>query len=471
MTTDWISEIENGSFEADLVRLTLSGKGDKRYEGQGRLEWNHEGVSLFAVTDGGGNTFSQFVASLPGKPGELIPADEFLRLEASTQEGWVIKCERLSNGRFHEVHGQPTLTWEFCSDDFLSELRMTKPASRTLVGSGLECILTNCRLESWTRSSSLVYENVRFGREHHEFDWLEFDCHLGSVAIQKRDNGFAKLRLSLAEGNDAQVPDASSVCSALALLTGRRVEWIAQQVNSSEMHSRRLTTRSGRFCTQRYMAPLANDRRLSDGTEAFLSAATDYFATEEGKRVAGLIDACINSTENSFTTQAMVLCATVESLVKTYQSAIPKSPKNRARNRLLADARKEIAELLVRKGVDESDRRRIDGLFGMLHSTQVKTKLYELSSLHWARIEADEIEAWANLRNQVMHGSLVLADASREKCQVEIFRHQLVANLVNKILLQIIGYSGPFFDYSVWGIADFRPAEFFDGPSVDESTA
>ena len=250
--------------------------------------------------------------------------------------------------------------------------------------------------------------------------------------------------------------------NAVAFLTGRRVGCTAREVIRESNQSRFLATRPIRYCKQPYMGPFCHDTRLVVGYEQFLSLATNFFSTETGQHVAGLLDACINATENSFTTQAMVSCATVESLVDTYKHMVRSDESPPERKQFLNRVRKKVEELLVSLEVDAQDRNRIGGLFGMLHSTSTSAILRELCDRNWAEISANEVKAWSDLRNQVMHGNLVLENAKPEKVQTEVARLQLVTNLINKIVLQVIEYSGPFFDYSTWSISEFKSKDVIE---------
>ena len=105
----------------------------------------------------------------------------------------------------------------------------------------------------------------------------------------------------------------------------------------------------------------------------------------------------------------------------------------------------------------------------MLHSTSISATLRELCESGWANLTKVEVKAWSELRNQVMHGKLALGGADRTKIQKQITRQQLVVNLINKVVLQAVGYSGPFFDYSTWGISRFEPKVAVVAPIEDRA--
>jgi hypothetical protein len=59
-----------------------------------------------------------------------------------------------------------------------------------------------------------------------------------------------------------------------------------------------------------------------------------------------------------------------------------------------------------------------------------------------------EFEAWENIRHARAHGDFSISVQNHDKFQSEWADRDCVANLINKFVLALIGYSGPYTDYS-----------------------
>ena len=445
----------------DFVSLQLSGNYGREYVGHGRLQWSSDEVLLTATTDGGENVLERMLQPVSVPPGELLPDDHYLKLAGRTQCGWTIRCERLSPENFNAVSGQPTLTWTFGPSEFLAGLELERNGSANSRPPVSRANTTGCELSRWPRFTEIETKNDAFGKSQSKHDWLQYECHLGLVSIQKVDEKRSRLRVDHAVGVDSL--DTTAICAALSFISGRAIDLIAIEMGSPDQDRGWLRTRAGRVCATPYMGPFSHDSRLAAQYESAMACLTNLFTSDKGKHVAGLLYACINAADNNFTTQAMVLCATVESLADLYQQREVKSKDTDDRKTQLRGAKNAVVKLLTDMNLAESDVRRIEGLFSMLEATSAKSILNEFARTGWAQISSDEVVAWSRLRNKVMHGTLVLANAKPQKVQAEIQCQQLVANLINKIVLHVAGYRGWFFDYLCWDLRQFAPSEIGTG--------
>src|SRR5687767_5056594 len=69
-------------------------------------------------------------------------------------------------------------------------------------------------------------------------------------------------------------------------------------------------------------------------------------------------------------------------------------------------------------------------------------------------ITAEDIEAWSRTRNPAAHAGLVAPTKDRDETQVLLNRYHRVLNMLNRIVLQLIGYTGQYTDYSRPGWPD-----------------
>ena len=134
--------------------------------------------------------------------------------------------------------------------------------------------------------------------------------------------------------------------------------------------------------------------------EQLLSIATNFFADENNQYVLNMLHACIDSADNTFTTQSMVLGAATEGLMK----------------RLCNEPR-----------------------------LKVSTKLKSWGEKSLLDIDAKDEVAWRELRNLSAHGDFVLSD--RGDLQKRVSQMGRLQNLLVKIMLQLMQYEGDFFNH------------------------
>ena len=444
-------ELEQRTF--DLISLRLSGNHGMEYVGHGTLRWSAENCSLTAMTDGGENAIERMMQPLPCQAGKLLPIEHYLKLTGKTQNGWTVRCERLSPDNFSAVFGHANLTWNFEASDFRAGIELEREASRESLQFVSRAVTTSCYFPTWPRVTETDVKNEVFGAHRSKHDWLQYESEMGKVSVQAIDDQRSRIRVDHAAGT---IPfDSMAICAALSFVSGRVVDLVATETSMTDQDSGWLRTHSQRVCSAPYMGPLSHDSRLACEYERALACLTNLFVSDRGKHIARLLQACINAADNNFTTQAMVLCSTVESLAVMLKQPKEKNEKTHARKMQLRAAKDAVGKMLAEMKLPETDVRRIEGLFPMLEATSAKSILNDFAGTGWAQITTDEVSAWSRLRNKVMHGTLALSTTTPAKVQTEIQCQQLVANLINKIILQISGYHGHFFDYSCWNIAPF----------------
>ena len=66
-------------------------------------------------------------------------------------------------------------------------------------------------------------------------------------------------------------------------------------------------------------------------------------------------------------------------------------------------------------------------------------------------VTAREFAAWESIRHPRAHGDFSINANDRGGMQLEADRQFCVGNVINKFVLALFGYSGPFVDYSTRG--------------------
>ena len=78
-------------------------------------------------------------------------------------------------------------------------------------------------------------------------------------------------------------------------------------------------------------------------------------------------------------------------------------------------------------------------------------KIRNAGELLGLRITKQEIADWKNLRNEPAHGDFDFDFGDPLEIQLALNRTASVANMINKYVLALIGYKGPFRDYGAPG--------------------
>lgn len=393
----WIDEIESGVFRTELCPLKLFNE-KVTYEGQGTFEWSvGSSAEIEAFTDGGEDVFRNLVNAMNEcKFGEILPDSAYLRCLGETRDGWTVKINRIAP-EFSSSHGgHPTVVWQIPNRGIYSSVEIEKPNDDDVTNQTL-ALLGPVQIPHWPRSSITEYTNPRFGTTSQQRDWLEIETDRATIVCQRRDNSC--IRVGFIHKHPDFDRTITAFRSALAFVTGRVVNVIAAESFSTERVHRHLKwdqkpVRSNGFATLLGVgAPLAN-------LEHLLTTATDYFASERDQYVSNMLHACIDSADNSFTTQSMVLGVATEGLMK----------------RLCNESKMKVSTRL--KAWSERDVLGIDS--------------------------QDEV-AWRELRNISAHGDFLLSE--RDDMQKRVTQMRRLKNLLVKVFLQFMDYDGEFFNY------------------------
>jgi hypothetical protein len=90
---------------------------------------------------------------------------------------------------------------------------------------------------------------------------------------------------------------------------------------------------------------------------------------------------------------------------------------------------------------------RLNGLLGMFRNLSVAEIFRDWAGRGVLGVTMQDLKAWSDTRNPSAHGRLGPAE-SQDELQARVSRHDRVKNLLNKIVLQLMGYTGLYIDYS-----------------------
>lgn len=438
---DWLTIVEKGNFSWPLTELRLKRTDGIVFEGSGHLTWDTErGVRLQANTAGAEHLRGSF-GEVPFRIGQVIPATAYLRLEARTQDGWDVHVERISSGWGHHLHwASEHVVWDIKEGvSSIVEFSRTNDSPNEVRTSML---LETVHLSLWPRQSQFIDENPRLGRRSSRADWLEVDTSIGKLIARQRQNELAEAHLVLGDSSEINHFDAANAVGlAFGFLLGHTVNVIGRESHLSN-ETRRVLNPIAPTIKRACSPPLGYGPDLFEFVEPLLCKAMDFFVSKRGREIGNSLYACWDSADNNFTIRALVRCAVLEELIRII------SDKSETISGI-DDG--EIERLLgVLKDGDYGKRfiERLKGFLGQLKYPSAKNVLKEWVEDGVLEIGHDDIKAWGDLRNATAHGKLIVTGEEREKLQQYVDASHRVENLINKLVLQSMGYEGKFFDFA-----------------------
>jgi len=160
------------------------------------------------------------------------------------------------------------------------------------------------------------------------------------------------------------------------------------------------------------------------------------------------IHAVIESGYSSLDTESLILSVAIEGLLREFKNL-------NYGNAELKNQIKKVNCLIRESNLEGGFKNRIFGLLGNMLKPRAKDLLHILKDKNL--LDSRLVEEYDKLRNSSAHGEL--ADSS--KFQEHLDRCYAVLVLFYHILFLVIGYSGPYTDYSMRGFPEkeFRMAE------------
>jgi hypothetical protein len=63
-------------------------------------------------------------------------------------------------------------------------------------------------------------------------------------------------------------------------------------------------------------------------------------------------------------------------------------------------------------------------------------------------VTRDDVAAWNQIRHPSAHGSFIVPTGDRAETQTRLSHFYRILNVMNRIILQLVEYNGPYADYS-----------------------
>ena len=250
--------------------------------------------------------------------------------------------------------------------------------------------------------------------------------------------------------------EATAVCTAVArafgFVLGRRCVIRGHEEINENIETRRLDIRS-KTTKNTLPQPIGSQLEFMRNVERLLGLAIDFFLTELGKRVAPYLYLCWDTADNSHLTQLAMSSICVEGLLRVASETIgPTQPQVDP-----ADLTAFQAWLSTTPaGFSQQFLNRLNGMTGMFRNLSVNEIFRDWVARGVLGVTREDSQAWNDTRNPFAHGRIAAAE-NQQELQTRVFRHIRIQNLLNRIFLQLMGYTGAHIDYAQPG---HPPTEF-----------
>lgn len=318
----------------------------------------------------------------------------------------------------------------------------------------VKALLTPFKTEIANTSSSVKDDNPMFGHEELRY-WLKIDLDRASVGLRKEESGLCWL--SFAE-QGTKSPDVvkhvEAFLIALSFLVGEAVSLLAftTSIDGAEVIRLRQPDKKQKGLVEH---PLPMDhfgRRFGKPESDVLIKGTTFF--QANAYVGHWLMLCWNAAGGYSPTQYLVVSSVVESLAKFITKEAPQAMTLKPEKEKF-DKFKTACMTVLQNQENTKNSEYIQRILNRINSTDY---LRSEDSIKKAgqivrpgapiEISDDEISAWKKLRNPTTHGDFQTGQTSEVSILKQMRQHECCVNIINKLVLGLIGYKGPFRDYS-----------------------
>lgn len=350
----------------------------------------------------------------------------------------------------HRTHTNlPDVIWDLATRGITLRHETSVPMGRSLR------LLMGPLPPEWVRMTETEVRNEVFGHRLSRRDWLTTNCSVGRVSARQSSDDWFEVRVLPREGEP--MCEAFTVCTAVArafgFVLGRRCVIRGHEEINESRETRRLDTRYPKTTRNSLLQPLGWQLEFMQNVERLLGLAIDFFLTDLGERVAPYLYLCWDTADNSHLTRLAISSICVEGLLRVAAETMgPTQPQVDP-----ADLTAFQAWLSTRPaGFSQQFLNRLNGMTGMLRNLSVNEIFRDWVARGVLGVTREDSQAWSDTRNPFAHGRIAAAE-NHEDLQTRVFRHDRIQNLINKIFLQLMGYTGVYIDYARPG---YLPAEF-----------
>jgi len=368
-------------------------------------------------------------------------------LEALLEDGSKLRAYvyRLSPQSWTPVGGRIKFSpWEV-------EIHIHHPVK---LGTGIIGLLTPFQTDLANTFSILKDDNPFFGREEH-YSWLKLDLDGTTVGLRKEESGLRWLSFTEQKTKSPDVvKHAEAFLTALSFLVGQSVLWLAFTTvdGDSEIVRLRQPDKKQRGLVEQPLPLDLSAYRFGKSESDVLVQGTTFFHAND--RVGHWLMLCWNAAGGYFPTQCLVASSVVEALAKFITKDSPQAATLKPEKEKFDGFKKECVTVLENnEGTKNSEFlkrivNRINPTDYLRYEESIKKAGEIVRPGDPIVISDEEISAWNKLRNSTAHGVFQTGQVPDAAVLKQMHRYDCCVNIINKLVLGLIGYTGPFRDYS-----------------------
>ncbi len=429
---NWLDHFERGHFSTEVLSIKIAAP-QGEFSGQGFLRWRvGRGTTIKALTEGGEILDRMAFSGEQSPLGRLIPSSDYASLDAETRDNHTLQIERIWPHCYSIQSGHPTVVWSIGPREIHSGItlrRESKEADET----STEMLLTNARRMIWPRMDATLRR------------CLEFQTSYGKVLGWKKNN-LARLLI-----RHRELCDWNAIANGLIMAFRFWTSCMVSPVVSEYRHGFTITRRVAPL-PSRSGTPLAPPLghllypALNAYHEPLLSKCVEFFADEKNSDVATLVSAFLASGNLPFSAQALVTAVCVEGLAKRIAAKRPQESS------LSIEQREAVETALSQSSLPENLVKRFNIFMDRMNEPNGANIVATWCKYGFLGFQREDGIAFSSLRNRTAHGKLNLFGNDDVQKQSSLESRNRLYNMLNKIVFGLIGYEGPYFDYSTWSV-------------------
>lgn len=434
--SSWPATLLNGTCSITLPDLNIRQNGEIRHRGSGILHWQKGGKILVeAVTDGGPLKLD---GAVRGRPGDLVPREEFASVEGTTLDGWDVSTIPLPLDGREGSNISPHFAWKF--ETF--GLQMTK--TRVLQSEPMLTAILGPAFDRGTRYTETSVQNFRTTHPR-SLNWVQVETQFGTMHALRHSEDWFEVEIfpSSEAGEFNPAHFLKGVATAFSFVIGKRVQVLGHEFDQYPLCTRTLRVQMNPTPRRHLLKPFMHQLELTQ-LERCLEKAIRYFMTEEGDKAAGHFHLCWDTADNDILTKTLCHSVAIEGLVRLAASKGAEingtlEPKIACVTKFLNDQQTELGKQFVN---------RLTGCMSAFKHARPVESLNKWLEAGLLNVQKEDISAWKQLRNAIAHASADGFPKERSEKQDFLRKLQRVQSLMNRIILQLIGFDGEYTDYN-----------------------
>jgi hypothetical protein len=411
-----------------LLELSLFREGKLIASGDGRLSVSASGRLQIEVN----------AEAIPfnfdfSSPGTIIPDEKFCEITAKTHDNLKFKANRLyAKTVFNSINKPARALFEPSEITFSSEAIQQACSSFDVFITSFDCDFFN------RHSVGGEIKNPVFG-DNLSGQWFSVETVEMAIGLRNDSDSLMHLKVNSKSAGASNVEKyATAFLNALKFHTGTNLKYLAYGHNTAEGENFILISHESNSKRQFYK-PLPNHE--FEAAEKLLVCGMNFFLQETCSPVLTALHVCWESRKVTFPANCLLVCSVVEGLA----------------DYILKDAETELKKLQsgLLASIDNHKNDENDSYLNRVKEAIKKEEFFKdaqkaRKAADWLKIKITDTElaAWNKLRHPLAHGNFHINAESKIEIQDKLNQAACVANIVNKFVLALIRYEGPYRDYS-----------------------